>query len=79
MKGECVRHRGLRHHRHAGDLVSHRGNLAGTVCPLQEGKHHSFEDIKSLELTLTRKLPVIAMVGTMPPIWGFWAPFWGSC
>ena len=30
----------------------------------------SFEDIKSLELTLTRKLPVIAMVGTNAPYLG---------
>jgi biopolymer transport protein ExbB len=30
----------------------------------------AFEDIKSLELTLTRKLPVIAMVGTNAPYLG---------
>ncbi|HPX56669.1 MAG TPA: TonB-system energizer ExbB [Syntrophales bacterium] len=30
----------------------------------------SFEDIKSLELALTRKLPVIAMVGTNAPYLG---------
>jgi len=30
----------------------------------------SFADIKSLELTLTRKLPVIAMVGTNAPYLG---------